>query len=340
MKIKEITNQSQWQRLFDEAGSPSFLHSWEWGEFEKKQGYSIQRLCIETSGKPVAIALIVKIRSKRGDFLLIPHGPLFKAGEPTATIRQAIQELTRYGKEIAQKEHFLFIRIAPVQQTETKAESIYSDLGFRRAPIYMHAERAWVLPLEKSEDELLADMRKTTRYSIKKARRDGVKVITSTDPHAIDTFMKIYDITSSREHFVAFSKQFIRDEFESFQQTGNAAFFQAVHPQGVLASSLVIFTKSAAFYHQGASIHSKIPAPYLLQWEAIREAKKRGCRFYNFWGILKPGRTPRAWSGLTLFKQGFGGFQVDYIPTQDYIFSPRYYLTWLYEKYLNLRRGV
>ncbi|GAI33015.1 unnamed protein product, partial [marine sediment metagenome] len=29
------------------------------------------------------------------------------------------------------------------------------------------------------------------------------------------------------------------------------------------------------------------PASYLLQWEAIKEAKNRGCKLYNFWGIAE-----------------------------------------------------
>jgi peptidoglycan pentaglycine glycine transferase (the first glycine) len=107
-----------------------------------------------------------------------------------------------------------------------------------------------------------------------------------------------------------------------------------------LASALVVFTQSTAFYHQGASIHTKYPVPYLLQWEAIKEAKRRGCRYYNFWGISEPGRTPKAWSGLTLFKQGFGGHKVQYLPTQDLVLSPKYYFNWLYEKHLYFKRGI
>jgi hypothetical protein len=56
--------------------------------------------------------------------------------------------------------------------------------------------------------------------------------------------------------------------------------------------------------------------------------------------VFHPGRTPKNWSGLTLFKQGFGGRQLDYVPTQDYVLSPKYHLTSLYEQILNWKRGV
>ena len=207
-------------------------------------------------------------------------------------------------------------------------------------------------------------MRKTTRYLIRKAQREGVIIEKRTGEKAVDDFWKIYQETARRENFVPFSKSFIEEEFNVFNKTGNALFLFGKVKNNVipdlirnpdkmdsrlrgndnntsyLASALIIFTKSTAFYHQGASIHTKIPVTYLLQWEAIKEAKKRGCQIYNFWGILQAGRSPKNWQGLTLFKTGFGGRQIDYLPTQDFVISRRYYLTYLYEKFLAWRRGV
>jgi len=336
MNIKEITKQTEWQQFFEDAGSPSFLQSWEWGEVEKKQGYEILRLGLYNKKKLVGISQVIKIKAKRGKFLFIPHGPVF--------FQFSIfnfQFLIKFLIKLAKQEGYSFIRIAPVLPDSDENRKIFQDLGFKKAPIYMHAERLWILDINKSEEQLLSEMRKTTRYLIKKASRDGVVVEKRSDSQAPDDFWKIYQETAKREKFVPFSQNFIRQEFEAFNKTGNALFlFGKVAETEPVAAALILFTKSSAFYHQGASFHSKIPVTYLLQWEAIREAKKRGCQLYNFWGILQPGRTPKSWQGLTLFKQGFGGYQIDYLPTQDLIISPKYYLTYLYEKFLAWRRGV
>jgi len=370
MNIKEITKQTEWQQFFEDAGSPSFLQSWEWGEVEKKQGYEILRLGLYNKKKLVGISQVIKIKAKRGKFLFIPHGPVF--------FQFSIfnfQFLIKFLIKLAKQEGYSFIRIAPVLPDSDENRKIFQDLGFKKAPIYMHAERLWILDINKSEEQLLSEMRKTTRYLIKKASRDGVVVEKRSDSQAPDDFWKIYQETAKREKFVPFSQNFIRQEFEAFNKTGNALFLfgrltqsttgvevsgiptkrrdPSIFTDGpehrtgkiprrvpVVAGALILFTKSSAFYHQGASFHSKIPVTYLLQWEAIREAKKRGCQLYNFWGILQPGRTPKSWQGLTLFKQGFGGYQIDYLPTQDLIISPKYYLTYLYEKFLAWRRGV
>jgi len=343
MIIEELKNKSTWDEFFNENGSPSFLQTWEWGEFEKKTGYEIIRLGIFEKKSLKTIALVIKIKAKRGNFLFIPHGPIFQStiNNKQIAIKPIITQLLNYLISLAKYENYSFIRIAPSLENTPENQQLFSELGFRKAPIYMHAERLWVLDLNKSEDELLNEMRKTTRYLVKRAVRDGVIIEKRTDQKAIDDFWKIYEETAKRENFVPFSRDFIKKEFEAFHKTGNTLFlFGKVHPTGVLASALIIFTKSTAFYHQGASIHTKIPVTYLLQWEAIKEAKRRGCLFYNFWGILQEGRTPKNWQGLTLFKTGFCGKQIDYLPTQDFIISPKYYLTYLYEKFLGWRRGV
>jgi lipid II:glycine glycyltransferase (peptidoglycan interpeptide bridge formation enzyme) len=205
----------------------------------------------------------------------------------------------------------------------------------------MHAERIWVLDLEPSEDELLANMRKTTRYLIRRAPKDGIEIEKRSDDAVIEDFWKLYQETASRESFVPFSKAFVDNEYKEFATSGNADYFFGKVEGEYLAGALVVYTKSTAFYHQGASRHTKFPVPYALQWEAIREAKRRGCKLYNFWGILQEGRTPKAWSGLTLFKKGFGGRQIDYIPTQDYVINPvKYAISWIFETYLQWKRGV
>lgn len=343
MEIKEITNKSTWQLFFDKNPSFSFLQSWEWGEFEEKMGYKIMRLGLYDKNELQAIALVMKIKAKRGNFLFIPHGPIFSISNIKSQIsnkKLIISQFLSFLVSFAHKEKYVFIRFGPILEDSPENQQLFRDLGCKKAPIYIHSEDFWMLPLEKSEDELLASMRKTTRYLIKKAVRDGVTIEKNTDPKSIKNFLKVYEETIKRERFSPYSDRYIEKEFDAFGKENNALFFFGKHEGKLLASALILFTKVGAFYHQGASIHSKIPVPYLLQWEAIKEAKRRGCKFYNFWGILIPGRTPRAWEGLTTFKTGFGGYHYKCVPTQDYIISPKYNLTYLYETFLQWKRGV
>jgi len=334
MNIKEITNREQWREFFSKLGSPSFLQSWEWGQLQEKMGYTTLRLGIYEKEELIGIAQVIKIRAKRGNMLFIPHGPL------TSGQSDILPVLLLYLREIAKKEKYSFIRIAPIFEDNNNLRQMFKNLNFRIAPIYMHAERLWMLDITKDEETLIKEMRKTTRYSIRKAEKEGVVIEKQTGEKAVNSFWEIYEETADREGFIPFSKSFIQNEFDVFNETGNALFLFGKVNNKVEASALIVFTQSTAFYHQGATTHSKIPVSYLLQWEAIKEAKKRGCTLYNFWGTLQSGRTPKNWGGLSLFKQGFGGYQVDYVPTQDYIISPKYYLSFLFEHYLKWRRGI
>ncbi len=349
-KITEINEEGRWTLSFNSLKSPSFLQSWEWGELQKRLGYSVIRVSIQRGGV-TGIAQLIIIKGRRGNFLFVPHGPMLNA-ESTDDIIQMTGDLVSYAERVAKKEKLNFIRIAPILENTQENRHIFTQLGFTAAPLYMHAERVWQMAISADEEQLLKQMRKTTRYSIKHAEKLGVRVeiypsapaeapllSKKTESQCIDEFWNIYQVTAKREGFVPFSKSYLINEFESFNKTGSA-FFVFAYEEGnrLTAAALIVCTKSTAFYHQGATLHSKVPSAYLLQWRSIQEAKKRGCKLYNFWGTYKKGRTPESWKGLSLFKEGFGGFATDYVETQDKPLNFKYYWTVLYETALKMKR--
>ncbi len=358
MIVQEITDKKVWNDFFNTQNAPSLHHTWEWGEFQKKLHYDILRLGVYDNKKLVTITLVIKIRSKRGNFLLIPHGPIFNIpsenlsvtikSDNESTILEIINTLTQHLSEIASKERFWFIRMAPILSNLPQHKDILSKAGYRQAPIYIHAETMWAVDVSQSEEDILKGMRKNTRYLIKKGIKDAIEITQHTTSESLDEFWRLYEQTFTREHFTPFPKSYINAEFEAFNAEKAATVLLGRMPSNFdqeglskyLAASLVLFTNTTGFYHQGASTHSDYPVTYQLQWQTILETKKRGCKYYNFYGIYNPGRTPRAWQGLSLFKRGFGGFQVDYIPTHDYVISPLYITSYCIDKYLAFKRGI
>ncbi len=266
-------------------------------------------------------------------------------GSKTQTLGALLGEL----KEIGRQEKAGFIRIAPVWERTKENEKIFEDFGFRAAPIHIHPEVTWILNISPSEEEILMGMRKTTRNLIRRAKKEGVEVFQKNSLEGVKDFNKIYQATFDRHHFAPFSFEYLKNELLAFLPDNQIAVFLAQHQGKILASAMIIFWQGIGFYHQGASITSKIPAAYLLQWEAIREAKKRGCRLYNFWGIVPSIKTHQdlknpkikkhPWWGLSLFKTGFGGFREEYLKTQDYILSQKYWLNFTIEKARKIKRG-
>ncbi len=98
--------------------------------------------------------------------------------------------------------------------------------------------------------------------------------------------------------------------------------FLADFKNKIIAANIVVFWEKTAIYLHGASDYEQrnLMAPHLLQWEQIKEAKKRGCIEYDFWGIDE-----KKWPGVTRFKKGFGGREVEYPGAFDLIFQPVWY---------------
>ena len=374
MQVKEIKNKEIWENFLLGCEEKTFLQSWNWGEFNKLMGNKIWRWGIYKNNKLVSVALVVKTEARRGTFLLVPHGPvLTKISNPTTYNQKLdlktnilialLEELKKLGK----KEGAIFIRMAPIWQRNEENIKIFKNLGFRESPIHIHPEITWELNIKKSEEELLMGMRKTTRYLIRQAQKNSdlkiYKIPTFGDNHfekeafeAIELFNQLYLDLARRQHFIPFSLNYLKNEFLAFSKDDEISIFLGKYKNEILAGGIFVFWQGTGFYHHGASSlrYPKMPVSYLLQWEAIKEAKKRGCQKFNFWGIaplssesgdakFQIGNSKfwkHPWGGLTLFKIGFGGYKKEYLKTQDFSFSKKYWLNYVVEKLRKIKRGL
>ncbi|MCX6764296.1 MAG: peptidoglycan bridge formation glycyltransferase FemA/FemB family protein [Candidatus Nealsonbacteria bacterium] len=347
MNLKEIKEKNTWESFFKEIREKTFLQSWNWGEFQKAMRNKIWRLGTYDNEELVACALITKIQAKRGKFLLIQHGPSFaKASEGNAHIRyemlkNLLEELKRVGKE----EKANFIRMNPLWELNQENQDILMNLRFKKAPIHANAyEATWKLDISLSEEEILQNMRKTTRYLIRQAvKNQDITIEKSEKLDGLGIYQNLSKEVAKRQKFVPFSDEYIKNEFEVFSKDNQALLFFGKYKGEIASAALVVFWSGIGFYHQAASLskYAEFSIPYLLQWEAIKEAKKRGCNFYDFWGYIDPQKFPKhPWSGPTLFKMGFGGGAYEYVKTQDFILSQKYWFNWMIEKLRKIKRGL
>ncbi|MBI3626809.1 peptidoglycan bridge formation glycyltransferase FemA/FemB family protein [Candidatus Uhrbacteria bacterium] len=336
MQCQIINSKTQWENFISACQPPTFLQSWNWGELNRQTGQEVFYLGIYDGPAQVAAALVIKVKAKRGTFFHCPHGPVIK--DPTET-EQILATILTHLKELG-KNDVHFIRFSPALNNTPELQQTFQKLGARPSPIHMHPELAWTLDITPDESALLAQMRKTTRYSIKRAEKDGVKIIQSQGPEQLEKFWQIYAETFRRQQFTPFSKNYLTKEFEVFSRDNQIQFFLGEHNGKIISGAMVVFYGDSGFYHQGASTQSKVPASYLLQWAAIQEAKRRGLKKYNFWGVSPEDQPKHPWAGLSLFKKGFGGQSQEYIHAQDFILSPlRYWPNYIIEKFRKIKRG-
>jgi len=186
-----------------------------------------------------------------------------------------------------------------------------------------------ILDLTKSESDLLAAMHPKTRYNIHLAEKKGVNII--IDNTRLDDFLVLMKATIERDNFFAHGADYYR-ALANF----DSDFIQLIlaeYEGRVIAAGLFCFCSPAAVYLHGASSNEfrNVMAPYLLQWAAINRAKSLGLKYYDFYGI-----DAKKWPGVTRFKEGFGGEEVNYAGTFDLVLRPGWYF--IYRLLRSIRR--
>jgi len=344
MNIKEIQNKDIWEDFLLGCEDRTFLSSWNWGEFNRMMGNKIWRLGVFDRNELVGLALVSKIMAKRGIFLLIQHSSVI-IKHATDGKKQILGLLLEALKKIAKKENCSFIRINPLWESNQENQDILKSFGFREAPMHANSyEAAWKLDITPPEDELLMGLRKTTRYLVRQTlKNQDITVEKSKELDGLKIYQQLNEEVAKRQRFVPFSSEFIKNEFEVFLKDNQVLWFFGKYKDEVVAGALVVFWSGIGFYHQAASTakYAKFSLPYLLSWEAIKEAKQRGCTLFDFWGYVDPKENPKhPWAGPTLFKMGFGGKAHFYLKTQDLPLSKKYWLTFIFEKLRRIKRGL
>jgi len=289
----------------------NFLQSKEWENFQKELGKHAFRL--EKN-------LFIKNSLPFGkSYLYCPNGP-DKVGD--GFIRKA--------KELAKKENAIFIRIEPLEIKKTTNQKLKKSKSVQPPSTLM-------LDLTKSKEQLLTEMKPKTRYNIRLAEKKGVKIEVSTDPEKIEIFHKILSETTSRDQFRGHSKDYYKKMLKFFGEKGITKLYLAKYDGEYIAANIMCFFGNTADYLHGASSnkHREVMAPHLLQWQAITDAKKDSFKYYDFWGIAPDDSPKHKWAGVTRFKKGFGGEQIDYPGTFDVVISKWWYLIYKIMRFAN-----
>ena len=192
-----------------------------------------------------------------------------------------------------------------------------------------------VLDLTKSDEVLLAEMKRKGRYNINLARKKGVKCVKIDGQNVTEKdltdFWALNNETTNRDAFSGHEKKYYKN-FLKHVLPYAALFFAETENGKRIATAISTFTGDRAIYYFGASTSNpefrNLMAPYLLQWTMIQEAKKRGCKSYDFLGIAPEGDSKHAYAGISEFKWKFGGTRNTFAPGREIVFNSFWY--WLY----------
>lgn len=268
-----------------------FLQSEEWGEFQKSLGREVFR---------VDGVLVTKLP------LVFDKSYFYCGGCLTFDVKQL--------GDLAKKENAVFFKFEPMEEDKALAHELIKA-GFAKSKKEVQPHKTVILDVTKSEEELLGKMHGKTRYNIRLAQKQGIQV---SDSQKTEAFWELLQKTAQRDKFYTHPREY----YKKLSELPFAKLFVAEYRSKVIAANLVVFYKGRATYLHGASDYEgrNLMAPYLLHWETIKYAKENGFSEYDFWGVDE-----KKWPGVTRFKKGFGGREVEYIGAYDYIFQPFWY---------------
>lgn len=311
-------------------GAKSFLQSGFWGSFKARFGWNARSFLVDWGEGGTLPLLVIRRRLAPGvSFVYVPLGPELPAEFPgTESARQeALLELAlALQRELPPDT--AFIRFDPPWFTtgEHVAPPTLSS-PFIRAGADVQPPDTVLVDLGKDEEEILAAMKQKWRYNIRLAGKKGV-IVKRLDEKGLDIFYGLYKTTARRDKIAIHSYEYYRVLFqhsrEYHDKSQELRLYVAEHEGEALAAIIVLFRGEEATYLYGASSDAKrnLMAPYALQWQAMQDARSRGCLRYDLYGIPPEENPLHPMAGLYRFKTGFGGEIIHRPGSWDYPYKP------------------
>lgn len=349
-----------WNSLISSLPDPHFLQSYEWGQVKAKYGWQPIYVAWDAQGKmkeerdanrlasfvppPSAACMILKRTIPMGGMsarlciLYAPKGPLLDWTEEELRNR-VLNDLQSFAK----REGAIFLKMDPDVALGTgvpaheddvvvkSGQSVMSEMkrrGWRYSSDQIQFKNTVLIDLNPSEEELLMRMKQKTRYNIRLAEKKGVVLRIGT-PKDFGMLYRMYAETSVRDGFV------IRDE--GYYQTVWNMFMNSSEPtcepliaevEGEpVAAIFVFYFAGCAYYVYGMSrdLHREKMPSYLLQWEAMKRARAKGCNVYDLWGAPDVFDESDSMWGVYRFKEGLGGKVVRTLGAWDFAPNPFWY---------------
>lgn len=292
----------------------SFLQSWAWGEFQRSAGKKIIHL-IENDWQ--SLILVNPLRLGK-TYFYIPHGPILDRSERDE--QTILKEFLDKIKTIAPEHNAIFLKIEP-KTSDEKIAGILKNLKFKKAEKSIQPEDTLIVDISRPENEILNSFEKRCRSEIRLADKKNVSFFSDNSPAGINNFLKLLRETAKRDSFRTHPLAYYKALIKTLKASDQVDLFFAKIGQNIISGCIIAYFGNTASY-----IHAASNGPYraanALVWTAMREAKKKQCKYFDLYGVAPADADERhPWHGLTKFKESFGGTRVHYIGAFDFIIS-------------------
>ena len=315
-----ITQSKAWQKLQSDLGEKSF--------FKRENTHQYLAILKHT---PV------------GNYLYCPYGPIAK---DRTGFQQAIKSLETLGRE----QGAIFIRVEP---PELKIAEYLPKTAQKSKDL--NPKETWLLDLTGDDDVLKAKLPSRLLRYHKSASKKGLTIETSHNPDDIHCLLDLQKALAQEKGISTFSENYLKTElaqpfatlylvkYNDASDTNTDGWLSLGAPREslsggkcedrtrrdkVIAAGLVFDDKDTRYNLQGAQSDEgrKLHATGILTIQLILDAKQKGLKTFDFWGIAPEGAPENhPWAGFTAFKKTFAGYQYDHAGTYDIPLCPAKY---------------
>lgn len=328
-----------WDAFVSASPQGHLLQSWAWGEFKGRFGWQPLRVALADEGRLVATAQVLLRRLPYRSLAYVPRGPVCDPADGRAG-RQLLSALHR----LVRRRGAIALKIEPNWPDGPEAEAWWQGHGFARSRQTIQPRRTIIVDLRPDEEAILAQMKSKWRYNVRLAGRREVTVRHGS----VEDLPAFYDLmreTSSRDGFAIHTPGYYQTAYLLFEREKRVALLLAEYQGRPIAGLMAFAFGQMAVYMYGASSaeeRQRMPN-HLLQWEAMRWAKERGCTGYDLWGIadVDPDSPSAGLAGVERFKAGFGGEDTRFAGAFDHVYSPLVHaaFNWLWSRRRARARG-
>jgi peptidoglycan pentaglycine glycine transferase (the first glycine) len=300
-----------WDEFLAAHPAGHYTQSCPWGMLKAKFGWEVTRILVKESDQILGGAqLLFRRLPVWGKIGYISKGPVISQAQPDV-MEKLLGDIEDYAKQNA----ILLISIQPPSDQPEYMQPLISH-QYKPSSYYIVPPSTVLIDLSQSEDEILSQMKRTTRQNIRAAKSRGVTIKEGSEVD-LPAFCQIKQVTESRSDFVHYDQDYYQEAWRQFANRGNMKLWLAYFGDELLAGLMAIYFGQWVVYAWACSTrsHVKKRPNDLLFWHAMMWGKQQGYHYCDLGGIspkvadalrqnLEPPECKE--KGIARYKLGFG----------------------------------
>lgn len=282
VQIVDQIDDPEWEAFVAQHPGGSPVQTGRWAHLKAVQGLSATRLVVREQGCVTAGAQILIRKTSLGRIGYVARGPLLGQHDPdlAALVMGQIHA-------IARAQRLLYVTIQPAT-TDAALAARLPEWGYWITPLEIQTSATLQIDLTRSSDDLLAAMRRETRYNINRSRREGITVREGRYDD-LPAYVALLGQTGRRQRFSPYSLEYYQEMWRQFAPPGILRLFVAeVDGEPVAAATLMCFGDTVMGSQRGWSgAYPKKRPNEGLDWAMMTWAKAQGYRTFDLGGISR-----------------------------------------------------